>query len=80
MKECGFKIETQESRKYEYGPGKEFETRQDAFQFAKKTESVVKTQISLAGCWTLLESSQIVEEENKYFKIVIKLKTPIINF
>lgn len=80
MKECGFKIETQESRKYKYGPGEEFETREQALDFAEKTKNQVMTQISLAGCWRLYCSSEIVEEEGKYFKIKIVMKTPIINF
>lgn len=79
MRECGFKFETQESRKYEYGRGKEFETREEALEFARKIENQVKSQIALARCWELYEYSEIVEEES-YVKVRVKLKTLLINF
>lgn len=79
MKKCGFKIETQESRNYEYGPDKEFETKEEAIEFAEKILSNVKTQIALAKCWTLYDSSKIIEEEG-LVRIKVDLKSPIINF
>lgn len=79
MKKCGFKIEEQESRNYEYGPGKEFETREEALAFAERILANVKTQIALARCWSLYDSAEFIEEEG-LIRIKVNLKSLIINF
>lgn len=79
MAKCGFKIEAQESRNYEYGPGKEFETKEQALEFARKTLSSIKTKLSLERCWNLYESSEIIEGEG-FCKIKMNMKRLVIDF
>lgn len=60
---------TQTSRPYEYGAGKEFETRDEAYKHVSTVLKSLQTDMSLMGF------SKIIEE-SKAFQIVIITQIP----
>lgn len=64
----------EKDRWYEYGPGKEFETKEDAVRHLESKKQKILTQISSAGLYKLYEGCEITETKNA-IRLVLKYKT-----
>lgn len=79
MEDLKYEYMNQESRKYEYGPGKEFKTQEEAHNAAKLLLQKTLTSLSLAVLWKSIEECKIDGEgtkENGYYKVIFIIKIP----
>lgn len=65
---------TQTSRSYEFGEGKEFETRDEAYKHVNTVLRKLKTDMALMNIYNLSETKII--EESEAFQIVIITQIP----
>lgn len=69
-----YKQVTQTSRPYEYGTGKQFETRDEAYEHVNTVLRKLKTDMALMNIYNLSET-KIIEVSNA-FQIVIITQIP----
>lgn len=66
----------EETREFPYGPGKEFEKREDAMRAIKAYTRKITTQIALEGLYKLDEGNEIIDT-GEALKAIVKFKYPI---
>ena len=67
---------SQRSKLYKYGPGEEFETKDDAKQQMQKDVGKTLTKFSIDNIWDLFEGREDGEEGNTLW-YEIKFKYPV---
>lgn len=68
----------EESREYEYGPGKEFEVESEAQKNVNHLRNEILTNLIIQGFRTSIEEMKVIKVEGKNaFKLRVVIKYPI---
>lgn len=72
-----YKRIVEESREYEYGPGKEFETEYRAKEHVRQLKNQILTNLILEGFTTSIEEMNVIKVKGKNaFKLTTVIKYP----